>query len=93
MAGCKHKVSSCTPDGESILNEIDMISKSERDSERMKDLLSYQINEIENARLKPGEDDELMQERALLQNAEKINQVINEAYDVLYSGRKGNGGI
>jgi DNA repair protein RecN (Recombination protein N) len=86
LAGCRQTVNSLYSRWKSILHEIDMISKSERDSERMKDLLSYQINEIENARLKPGEDDELMQERALLQNAEKINQVINEAYDVLYSG-------
>ncbi len=86
IAGCKHKVSSLYTRWRTILNDIDMISRSERDSERMKDLLSYQINEIENARLKPGEDDELIQERALLQNSEKINQVINEAYDILYSG-------
>ena len=71
IAGCKQKVSSLYTRWRTILNDIDMISRSERDSERMKDLLSYQINEIENARLKPGEDDELIQERALLQNAEK----------------------
>jgi len=86
VAEFKQRVGVLYTKWKSILNEMDVISRSERDSERMKDLLSYQINEIENARLKPGEDDELVQERTLLQNSEKINQIINEAYDVLYSG-------
>ena len=69
-----------------IGRQMEDLMKLERDGERMKDLLNYQINEIAAANLRVGEDEELLNERSLLQNAEKIMSVVQEAYDVLYSG-------
>lgn len=65
-----------------IQNQIKKFNGSAENQERMLDLLSYQITEIENAKLKVGEDDELSQKKLLMVNSEKIydsiNSVINE---------------
>ena len=43
------------------------------------DLLSYQVNEIENADLQIGEEEELNNERFVLQNSEKLTEMLTEA--------------
>lgn len=64
---------------ESKLGELKQINASilklngsTQNVERMLDLLSYQINEIENAKIKKNEDEELFQKKLLMQNSEKI---------------------
>ena len=47
----------------------------------MLDLLSYQIKEIENAELKENEDEILSQKRLVMQNAEKIFEGLNNAFN------------
>ncbi|MGN0181912.1 MAG: DNA repair protein RecN [Candidatus Ornithomonoglobus sp.] len=48
------------------------------------DLLSYQVNEISSAKLEPEEEDELLSQRKLLENAEQINECAERAYANLY---------
>ena len=45
-----------------------------------------QINEIENANLKPGEEDELCAERKRMMNSEKIYACLNEVDENLSNG-------
>ena len=47
------------------------------------DMLSYQINELEQADLSEGEEDELQARRRLLSNAEKIISGLSEAHELL----------
>lgn len=56
------------------------------EGERKKDVYQYQIEEIEKAELRPGEEEELRQEYAILQNAEKIILHIEAAYEALSGG-------
>lgn len=56
---------------------------SEAERERELDILSFRINEIESAALRIGEDEELKEERKLLNNAEKIMNAIESAYYML----------
>lgn len=58
----------------------------EKEKERRLDLLRYQINEIENANLKPGEEDELCAERKRMMNSEKIYACLNEVDENLSNG-------
>ena len=51
---------------------------------RAEDLLRYQLNEIERIAPRPGEDEELEKERALLAQREKVLQLRAEAYNELY---------
>lgn len=55
---------------------------------QMLDLYRFQVEEIEAAKLKPGEDESLDDERRKLSHAEKLMDAVSEAYDLLY-GTKG----
>jgi DNA repair protein RecN (Recombination protein N) len=50
------------------------------------DLLQYQVSEIAAARLEPGEEGELAQERTRLANAEQLTELADEVYHALYEG-------
>jgi DNA repair protein RecN (Recombination protein N) len=54
--------------------------------------LQYQIDEIEAAKLRVGEEDELARERRLVQNAAKITSLANGAYALLADGEEGRRG-
>ena len=69
-----------------IQKEINKIINRNKDGETRKDFLKYQIDEIEQASLKPGEEEELRKEREVLIHAEKIIQAVTDAYQQLYSG-------
>lgn len=60
------------------------------DDERLRraDLLEYQVKEIEGAELKPGEEEELLEQRGIISNAEKINNGVMQAKEALYSGEE-----
>ncbi|NLY43560.1 MAG: DNA repair protein RecN [Clostridiaceae bacterium] len=69
-------------------NEMRKISGDERELERKIDLLQFQLEEIEKAKLKPGEEEELTSQRLLMSNTEKIMQSVSNAYDILYTGSR-----
>lgn len=50
------------------------------------DMLNWQINEIQNAKLTVGEDSELDETIKILANAEKISLLSQNAYNLLYEG-------
>ena len=54
-----------------------------QDRERKIDLLQYQIGEIEEADLQPGELEEIESRRIILNNSEKIKTGISSAYSLL----------
>jgi DNA repair protein RecN (Recombination protein N) len=66
-----------------VRQELEMLRQSERDAARRMDLLTYQINEIESANLKPGEDDELKEEHNRLANAEGLATITQESLQLL----------
>lgn len=53
------------------------------------DMLKWQINEIENAKLILDEDERLESEIKVLANAEKISLLTQDAYKLLYEGENG----
>ena len=69
-----------------VRGELSDLRRDERELARRVDLLQYQVGEIEAARLEPGEEDELTQERTRLANAEKLTELAEEAYGALYEG-------
>jgi len=69
-----------------IRRELDALLKDEREMARRADLLQFQIEEIGSAKLKPGEDATLEQERTRLANAEQLAALADEAYAALYEG-------
>src|SRR6185436_5380472 len=69
-----------------LRRELTDLRKAQADANRKIDMLTYQAEEIEAARLKPGEDEELRQERDRLANAEALAQNAQEALAVLDEG-------
>lgn len=69
-----------------LRHELSDLRKAQADSERRVEMLTYQAEEIEAARLKPGEDEELRKERDRLANAESLAQNAQEAIAVLEEG-------
>jgi len=64
--------------------KINSLQAREQDRAQRIDFLKYTIKEIENAELKADEEDNLQQERTILKNAEKINNVVEEALNISY---------
>jgi DNA repair protein RecN (Recombination protein N) len=56
----------------------------ERERAARSDLLSFQLGEIDRLAPRPGEDDELAAERAMLGSAERLQQQAADAYFRLY---------
>jgi len=67
-----------------VRRELHGLQKDERELARRADLLTYQVEEIEKAGLRVGEDDELVNERQLLSNAERLDSLASAAYTILY---------
>jgi DNA repair protein RecN (Recombination protein N) len=68
------------------LDKLNDLLQGEQDRLRMVDLWTYQRNEIEQARLQPGEDEALETEKRVLANAEKLYAAALSAFDFLYEG-------
>lgn len=51
----------------------------EKEKQRKLDLLRYQLNEIQEAKLKPGEEEKLDEKRNIFMNSEKIVKNLSEA--------------
>lgn len=62
-----------------VREELENLRLSDSESARRVDILSYQINEIEAARLHPGEEEELKEEQIRLANAESLVSLSQEA--------------
>ncbi len=73
--------------------EIEQLSMDEAEKERLADSLKYKIEELENAELKIGEEDELTARRDLLRNSEKLTEALDGAYSALYSCDKNAGAL
>src|SRR5690349_11233356 len=69
-----------------LRHELNDLRKAQADADRRMETLTYQAEEIEAARLKPGEDEELRKERDRLANAEALAQNAQEALAVLEEG-------
>ena len=66
--------------------KIESLKMDEQEKIRKLDILSYQIEEIEVAGIKEGEEEELEQRRLILSNAQKIAENANGAFNYLYEG-------
>lgn len=65
------------------------ISTDEEQKARERDMLEYQIKDIDSKRLKDGEEEALEAEKKRLGSLEKINKHVNFAYRALAGGEKG----
>ena len=69
-----------------IRARIAELEHGEQDRMRLLDLWNFQSGEIVEARLRPGDDEELEAQKRVLANAEKIYGAAINAFDLLYEG-------
>jgi DNA repair protein RecN (Recombination protein N) len=69
-----------------IRGRIAELEQDEQDRMRLLDLWNFQCREIEEARLRADEDEQLEAEKRVLANAEKIYGAAINAFDLLYEG-------
>ncbi len=69
-----------------IQKEIERLSMDELEKARLTENLRYQIDEIEAADIRIGEEDELNERRSLMKNSGKLTEALDTAYEALYSG-------
>lgn len=73
----------------SIQDKIKQLTGDEKERQQKIDILQYQINEIQTAKLKPNEEEDLLQQRKILAGAEKLNSNIKEI-GILLNGDDSN---
>jgi DNA repair protein RecN (Recombination protein N) len=69
-----------------IHGELRSLLGDERDRARKEDLLRFQVEELQTAKLKPGEEEELEAERQVLAHASKLKLTAATAHGQLYEG-------
>jgi DNA repair protein RecN (Recombination protein N) len=72
-----------------VRSELNRLRSQEQDAAQRIDFLSFQIEEIEKAKLETDEEKELIGEQARLANAEKLSQLSEAALASLAEGLRG----
>ena len=67
-----------------VRSELEKLNGDKISRQSEIDYLSYQVEEIENANLSEGEEDELIARKTILENAEAIEKNAQKAYFALY---------
>ena len=73
--------------------EWEKLQMDETNKARRIDLLQYQIQELEDAQIRCGEQEELTAQRTLFGNSEKVSAALNEAQVCLEGGEESGGAL
>ncbi|MFW6232170.1 MAG: DNA repair protein RecN [Spirochaetota bacterium] len=73
----------------SLRKRFERMESNERQRLREMDILQFAVSEIEEAKLRPGEEDELDSERRMLSQHEKLFSALDEIYDSVAENRGG----
>ncbi len=71
---------------QALQRELAELKRNEREATQRSDLLQFQVQEIESARLQPDEEEPLKQERDRLANAESLASLAQESLLLLDEG-------
>ncbi len=83
---CRQKTAEYYREWKELQTKLQRLQETSRDIARQIDMLQFQAQEIEKAKLTADEDSQLEQERNILANAEKIANLTNTVKECLYSG-------
>jgi len=75
---------------EKIRREILEVKSKSAESERLREILEYQIKDIDSANLHSGEEDELVEKKVKIKNSEKITKNSEFVYRALKGSEKGS---
>ena len=75
---------------ERVRRDIADITKKESERERLKEILAYQIKDIDALKLRDGEEEELVDKKVKIKNSEKITKNSEFVYKALRGSEKGS---
>ena len=75
---------------ESIKREKAELIKKSHEGERIKEILEYQIKDIDSVGLHPGEEEELVEKKVKIKNSEKITKNSEFAFKALKGSERGS---
>ena len=75
---------------EKVRRDIQDITKKESERERLKEILAYQIKDIDSMKLHDGEEEELVEKKVKIKNSEKITKNSEFVYKALRGSEKGS---
>lgn len=75
---------------EEIRREKAEIIKNAREGERIKEILAYQIKDIDSANLHSGEEEELVEKKVKIKNSEKITKNSEFVFKALKGSERGS---
>lgn len=85
VSACKADVKNLLSERKRIREELSLLGGDEGERNRRMDVLRFQIEEIERAAIKEGEEEELLSRREKIAHAEKILSGLNTAKQALLS--------
>jgi DNA repair protein RecN (Recombination protein N) len=68
----------------SVETQLDALRRDRREAERRREMLEYQLGEIDKAGLRAGEEEDLRAEKSVQANAGRLAALSAEAYALLY---------
>ena len=71
-----------------VKTELGMLQQNEAEKLQLLDILRFQVQEIEKAGLREGEETELDEEKRRLNNVEKLSSLSEESYALLYEAEE-----
>ncbi len=81
-----NKVSKKYNELQALKHKLSSICFDEMERERKIDLMKFQIEEIKSARLSVYEDEELLKQRNVIANSQKIYKTLANAYEIIQGG-------
>ena len=89
IANLKIKYETSLKQFRELCRSLEKFSGDPKERERLADLYTYQIDEIANANVYVGEDDELNEKRMILANSEKITEALSASKEIVNGGEFG----
>ena len=89
----KNQVEHCYSNIINIKYTLNSIMGDDKAWERKIDLLNFQINEIDYAILKDTEEEDLLKQKLILNNSNKLFSVLSSSYTALYENEDNNQSI
>jgi DNA repair protein RecN (Recombination protein N) len=84
LASSREQVAVAFRTWKQLQSEFDTFQMDEQEKAARLDLLRFQVGELETARLRAGEDEELETTRRVLASADRLQRLCSEGYAALY---------
>ncbi|HXG91828.1 MAG TPA: DNA repair protein RecN [Blastocatellia bacterium] len=84
VGALRQEVSDCYRRWAALRRELDELERDEAEKFQLIDILRFQIDELQRARLVAGEDERLEEERRRLMNVEKLTAACAESFNIIY---------